>query len=295
VSVARFIAAQRTEHRVPHAVACRALGVSQSWFYKWHGRGLSPRAARRVELDQAVAGVFWARQGTYGSPRITAELREQGRRVSLNTVAASMARQQLVARGKRRRRGATRPGRGRWRAADHLKRDFTATGINQRWCGDGTEIPTGQGKLYLYVVLDLFSRRVPGFAMDVHHNEPLARAALQTAVAVRGGDVVGVVFHSDQGSEYVAADFRAACARMGITQSMGRVGSALDNAAVESFNSTLEHELLSRVRFATRAQARAAVAAWIDDYNRHRRHSSIQMMSPVDFEQQATRRREAAA
>jgi transposase InsO family protein len=96
-------------------------------------------------------------------------------------------------------------------------------------------------------------------------------------------------------AEYVAADFRAACARMGITQSMGRVGSALDNAAVESFNSTLEHELLSRVRFATRAQARAAVAAWIDDYNRHRRHSSIQMMSPVDFEQQATRRREAAA
>jgi transposase InsO family protein len=254
VSVARFIAAQRTEHRVPHAVACRALGVSQSWFYKWHGRGLSPRAARRVELDQAVAGVFWARQGTYGSPRITAELREQGRRVSLNTVAVSMARQQLVARGKRRRRGTTRAGRGRWRAGDLLGREFTATGINQRWCGDGTEIPTGQGKLYLYVVLDLFSRRVPGFAMDVHHNEPLARAALQTAAAVRGGDVVGVVFHSDQGSEYVAADFRAACARMGITQSMGRVGSALDNAAVESFNSTLEHELLSRVRFATRAR-----------------------------------------
>jgi transposase InsO family protein len=201
VSVARFIAAQRTEHRVPHAVACRALGVSQSWFYKWHGRGLSPRAARRVELDQAVAGVFWARQGTYGSPRITAELREQGRRVSLNTVAVSMARQQLVARGKRRRRGTTRAGRGRWRAGDLLGREFTATGINQRWCGDGTEIPTGQGKLYLYVVLDLFSRRVPGFAMDVHHNEPLARAALQTAAAVRGGDVVGVVFHSDQGSE----------------------------------------------------------------------------------------------
>jgi putative transposase len=295
VSVARFIAAQRIEYRVPHAVACRALGVSQSWFYKWLRRGLSPRARRRGELDQAVAGVFWRRRGTYGSPRVTAELRDAGWRVSVNTVAASMARQQLVARGKRRRRGTTRPGRGRWRAADHLRRDFTATGINRRWCGDGTEIPTGEGKLYLYVVLDLFSRRVPGFAMDAHHNEPLARAALQTAVAVRGGAVAGVVFHSDQGSEYVAADFRAACTRMGITQSMGRVGSALDNAAVESFNSTLEHELLSRVRFATRAEARAAVAAWIDDYNRHRRHSSIQMMSPVEFEQQAqARRREAA-
>ncbi|MGH3678936.1 MAG: integrase core domain-containing protein [Natronosporangium sp.] len=94
---------------------------------------------------------------------------------------------------------------------------------------------------------------------------------------------------------YWAADFRAACTRMGITQSMGRAGSALDNAAVESFNSTLEHELLSPVRFTTRAAARAAVATWIDDYNRQRRHSSIQMMSPVDFEQQATRRRKAAA
>jgi transposase InsO family protein len=278
------------------AVACRALGVSQSWFYKWWRRdGPAPRAARRAELDAAVASVFWRRRGTYGSPRITVELREAGWRVSENTVAASMRRQQLVATPRRRRRGTTRPGKGRWRAADHLKRDFTAARVNQRWCGDGTEIPTDQGRLYLYVVLDLFSRRVPGFAIDAHHNEPLARAALQTAVAVRGGHVAGVVFHSDQGSEYVAADFRAACARMGITQSMGRVGSALDNAAAESFNSTLEHELLSRTRFPTRAEARAAVAAWIDDYNHNRRHSSIAMMSPVDFERTEALPKETAA
>jgi transposase InsO family protein len=296
VSVARFIAAQRSEHRVPHAVACRVLGISQSWFYKWWRRdGLAPRAQRRAELDAAVAAVFGRRNGTYGSPRITAELRDAGWRVSVNTVAASMAGQQLVARGKRRRRSTTRQGRGRWRAEDLLRRRFTATRVNQRWCGDGTEIPTDQGRLYLYVVLDLFSRRVPGFAMDAHHNEPLARAALQTSVAVRGGDVAGVIFHSDQGSEYVAADFRAACTRMGITQSMGRVGSALDNAAAESFNSTLEHELLSRVQFATRAEARATVADWIDDYNRERRHSSIAMMPPVAFEQQAQAGREEVA
>lgn len=293
--MARFIAAQRIEHRVPHAVACRVLGVSQSWFYKWHRRGLSPRAQRRGGLDQAVAGVFWARQGTYGSPRITAELRDAGWRVSVNTVAASMVRQQLVARAKRHRRSTTWAGRGRWRAADHIRRDFTASGVNQRWCGDGTEIPTGEGKLYLYAVLDLFSRRLPGFAMGAHHDQALATAALQTAVAVRGGEVAGVVFHSDQGSEFVGERFRKACTRMGITQSMGRVGSALDNAAVESFNSTLEHELLSRVRFATRAEARTAVAAWIDDYNRHRRHSSIAMMSPVDFERAQAGRKEAAA
>lgn len=293
--MARFIAAQRAEHRVPHAVACAALGVCQSWFYKWHRRGLSPLAQRRGELDRVVAGVFWARQGTYGSPRITAELRDAGWRVSVNTVAASMVGQQLVARAKRHRRGTTRAGRGRWRAADHIGRDFTASRVNQRWCGDGTEIPTGEGKLYLYAVLDLFSRRVPGFAMGAHHDQALATAALQTAVAVRGGEVAGVVFHSDQGSEFVGEQFRKACTRMGITQSMGRVGSALDNAAVESFNSTLEHELLSRVRFATRAEARTAVADWIDDYNRHRRHSSITMMSPVDYEQAQAGRNEAAA
>ncbi len=295
MSVARFIAAQRTRYGVPHAVACRALVVSASWFYKWHRRdGPPPRAARRGELDKAVAGVFWRRRGTYGSPRIHAELRDAGWRVSVNTVAASMVRQQLVARARRRRRGTTRAGRGRWRAEDHLMRDFTASRVNQRWCGDGTEIPTAEGKLYLYVVLDLFSRRVPGFAMDAHHDQALATAALQTAVAMRGGNVAGVIFHSDQGSEYVAGDFRAACARMGITQSMGRAGSALDNAAAESFNSTLEHELLSRVRFATRAEARTAVAAWIDDYNRERRHSSTAMMSPVDFEQAQARRKEVA-
>lgn len=299
MSVARFIAAQRSQHRVPHAVACRALGVCQSWFYKWHRRAVGAdqppaRMARRAELDRAAAQVFWRRAGTYGSPRITAELREVGWRVSVNTVAASMARQQLVARSKRHRRGTTRPGRGRWRAADLVRREFTATRVNQRWCGDGTEIRTGQGKLYLYAVLDLYSRRVPGFAMGAHHDQALATAALQTAVALRGGQVAGVIFHSDQGSEYVGSDFRAACARMGITQSMGRVGSALDNAAIESFNSTLEHELLSRVRFATRAEARHTVAAWIDDYNRHRRHSSVQMMSPVEFEQAQGRRKEAA-
>jgi putative transposase len=267
-------------------VACHALGVSQSWFYKWHARGgvLAPREVRRAELDKHVRAVFEVSGGTYGSPRITAELRDAGWRVSVNTVAASMAAQQLVARPKRRRRGATRPGRGRWRAPDHLRREFTAAAVNQRWCGDGTEVPTGEGKLYLYVVLDLFSRRAPGYAMDVHHDQAVAIAAVQMAAAVRGGDVGGVVFHSDQGSEYTGEKFRKVCDRLGIVQSMGRVGSALDNAVAESFNSTLEHELLSRVRFATRAQARATVAAWIEDYNRQRRHSSVQMMSPVDFE-----------
>jgi transposase InsO family protein len=121
--------------------------------------------------------------------------------------------------------------------------------------------------------------------MGAHHDEALATAALQMAVAVRGGHVTGVVFHTDQGSEYTAAGFRAACTRVGVTQSMGRTGSALDNAPAESWNSTLELELLRTGPFATREQARAAVAAWIDDYNTERLHSGVEMFPPVEYEQ----------
>lgn len=135
-------------------------------------------------------------------------------------------------------------------------------------------------------VLDLCSRRVPGFALGDHHDAELAAAAVKMAAAVRGGDVAGVIFHSDKGSEYTAGLYRQVCRKLGITQSMGRVGSALDNAAAESFNSTLEFELLSRRHFTTKAQARREVANWIDGfYNRARRHSSCEMRSPVDYEQ----------
>lgn len=133
-------------------------------------------------------------------------------------------------------------------------------------------------------MLELASRRLPGFALGEHHDASLARAALCMAAAVRGGSVAGVVFHSDKGGEYVGDVFSAACASLGAVQSMGRVGSALDNAAAESFNSTLEHELLSQRHFATKAQARREVAAYIDAYNHQRRHSSAQMMPPVAYE-----------
>jgi transposase InsO family protein len=211
-----------------------------------------------------------------------------GWRVSDKTVAALMAEQGLVARSKRRRKGTTRPGRGRWRAADQVRRDFTAERINQRWFGDGTEIPTGEGKLYLASVLDIYSRRTVGFALSEHHDSALAYAALAMAVAVRGGIVGGVVdgvvLHTDGGSEYIAATFQAACARLGVIQSMGRPGSALDNAAIESWHSTLTFELLDLEHFATKAQARTRIAAWIDEYNRDRKHSALGMCSPIAFE-----------
>jgi putative transposase len=284
--MAGFIVAQRAQHQVPCATSCRALGVSQSWFYKWRDGDRSPRHARRVQLAIAIGQLFAAHHGTFGSPRITDDLREAGWRVSEKTVAAIMHEQRLRARAKIRRKHTTRQGRGRWRAPDLIGRDFPAARVNQKWYGDGTEIVTDEGKLYLDSVLDMGSRRVVGFAMDSHHDAELARAALAMAVAVRGGKdaIAGVIMHTDQGSEYTARAFRDACERMGIKQSMGRVGSALDNAVIESWHSTLEFELRSQQRFTTKAEARTKIAAWIDEYNRDRKHSSIGMRSPIDYE-----------
>jgi transposase InsO family protein len=214
------------------------------------------------------------------------DLIEDGWVVSKNTVAQSMARQGLQGRSpKRKRRGLTRPDKAAAPVPDLVKRDFSAEVINKKWCGDLTEIPTDEGKLYLATVEDLASRRLPGFAIGEHHDAGLAKAALCMAATVRGGNVGGVIFHSDKGGEYTGDTFADACQRLGITQSMGRVGSALDNAAAESFNSTLEWELLSRRHFATKAQARRAVAEFIDAYNHQRRHSSCEMKPPVVYEQ----------
>ena len=286
--MAALIASQGAEHGIPHAVSCRALGVSRSWFCKWPGHArsgtLPPRAARRRRLAAEVRRLFDLHEGKCGAPRITADLRDAGWRVSENTVAQLMRELGLAARRTKKRRSATRPGKGRWRAPDLVKRHFPAAGINRKWYGDGTEIGTGEGKLYLDSVLDMGSRRVLGFALSEHHDAQLAYGALAVAVAVRGGQVPGVILHTDQGSEYTARSFRRACRRLGITQSMGRPGSALDNAAIEAWHSTLEFELRREQLFATRAQARAGVAAWIEDYNTARRHSALGMRSPVACE-----------
>jgi putative transposase len=285
--VAAFIAAQREDHGIPHATACRALGVSQSWFYKWCHGDPSAQHARRARLSIEVARLFAAHKGRYGAPRITADLLEAGERVSENTVAALLREQGLQARPKRRRRNTTRPGRGDRRAPDLIGRDFAAEALNCKWYGDGTEIVTAEGKLYLDSVLDMGSRRIVGFALGEHHDAALAYAAMAMAIAVRGGKeaVAGVIFHTDQGSEYTAGAFQAACTRLGVRQSMGRVGSALDNAVIESWHSTLEFELRRDARFATRTQARRGVVEWIENYNHDRRHSALGMRSPIAYEQ----------
>ncbi|MFG2250939.1 IS3 family transposase [Spirillospora sp. NPDC048823] len=298
MSVAAFIADQKTVHDVPHAVACRALGVSQSWFYKWRQRigvqAPTGRQRRRAELDEAIRRSFEASGGTYGSPRVTDDLREEGWRVSVNTVAARMVELGLAGRpGPRRRRSLTRQGR-RAAAPDLVHRNFTAVAPDLLWVGDVTQIDTGEGPLYLATVEDMFARRLLGFAMSQHHDADLTIASLQMAAATRGGDVDGVIFHSDRGSEYTASRHQAVCRRLGITQSMGRVGCALDNAPAEAFNSTLKVEYVHRQHFATRAEARVKIATWITGfYNVRRRHTANDGLPPTVFEELMLDKRKA--
>jgi putative transposase len=285
LSRAAFIADQKASHGVPYAVACRALGVSESWFFKWHDRPPTAAEQRRAAVDAAVRAAFDASKGTYGSPRIHRDLAEDGWRISEKTVAKSMARQHLVARSKKRRKGLTRPDKRKRPFPDLVQRDFTALAPNMKWCGDITEIPTDEGKLYLATALDLFSRRLLGYATSAHPDAVLAGQAIKMAVATRGGNVAGVIFHTDRGSTYTADDFTGLCAKLKVTQSMGRVGSCFDNAAAESFFSTLEWEVLSRHHFSTRDEAREVITRWVCDfYNKARRHSSCGMKSPIDYE-----------
>ena len=206
MSVARFIADQRTNHRVPHTLTCLLLGVSLAWFYKWVQRQEpgphTPTEQRRTEVDTAVAAAFTTARGLHGSPRLHLDLRESGWLVSEKTVADSMRRQGLVARRIRRRRGLTRQDKTAVKFPDLLKRDFTAGAPNTRWVGDMTEIPTAAGKLYLATVIDLYSRRLLGAATGRHPDADLACQAIKMAVAARGGadQIRGVVFHTDRGS-----------------------------------------------------------------------------------------------
>ena len=302
MSVARFIADQRTSYRVPHTRTCALLGVSLAWFYKWITRATGPSAVsglfttrdrRRETLDQAVAVAFRKAQGRHGSPRLHEDLREAGWRVSEKTVAESMRRQGLVARQIRRRSGLTRQDKTKRPFPDLLRRDFTAARPNAKWVGDITEIPTAAGKLYLATVIDLYSRRLLGAATSRHPDAELACAAIRMAVTTRGGkeaiwrevESERVIFHTDRGSTYTAHDFTKLCRQQGIRQSMGRVGSCFDNAAAEAFFSSLEWEVLSRHDFATIDQARAIVLDWCYGfYNHDRRHSTIGMLSPINYE-----------
>jgi transposase InsO family protein len=312
VSVARFIADQRTNYRVPHTVVCALLGVSLAWFYKWLGRaqgpgavnGLhTPRDRRRDTVDRAVRVAFSEARALHGSPRLVHDLRNEGWKVSEKTVADSMRRQGLIARRIKRRNGLTKQDKTAPKFSDLLRRDFTADRPNARWVGDMTEIPTAAGKLYLATVIDLYSRRLLGAATGLHSDADLAGAAIKMAVAARGGrsaiwreeEAERVIFHTDRGSTYTANSFTKLCRQLGIRQSMGRVGSCFDNAAAEAFFSSLEWEVLSHHEFKNTGQAQAVVLDWCYGfYNHDRRHSTIGMVSPITYENTAAPDRAAA-
>ena len=293
-AVVAFIGNQRVEHGVPHRVSCRVVGVSEAWFHKWRRRPDEPtkREVRRARLEERIIHFFTESGGAYGSPGITLDLWAEGWQVSVNTVAEIMA--EFGPQGRKppkRRRSPTRQGK-RKAAPDLVNRRFDAVAPDVLRYGDMTEIGTGEGKIYLATVLDAFSRRCLGYAMGEHHDAALVGASLKMATATRGGRRDGTIFHSDRGSEYTSEAYNTLCDRLGVVQSMGRVGSALDNAAAESFNSLIKVEYIHRHQFAPRTGARLKIATWITGfYNPRRRHSAAGGLPPVEFERTITEAR----
>ncbi len=278
-----FIDANQADH--PVALMCRVLGVSSSGYYGWRDRPPSARALADEVLTEQIRDVHAFSRQTYGYRRVTAELTDgRGEVVGKHRVARLMRLAGIE--GLRRRRfcrTTVRDERGR-PAPDLLNRDFTAEAPNQRWVADITYIPTWSGFLFLAVVLDVFSRKVVGWAMSASQRTELVTAALRMAVARRRPDNV-VVHHSDQGCQYTSYDFAKACRAVGIERSMGSVGDCFDNAMAESFFATLEWELLNRSVFENRSQARMAIFDYIEAfYNPWRRHSSIGNLSPAEHE-----------
>lgn len=286
MSCYRWIDARKAE-RFDVAAACRTAEVSTSAFYDWLARSARPTDAERDEalLINEMRKVHDELDDTYGSPRMTDELRDRGFCANHKRVERLMAENAIYAQdGRRRKVRTTIPDVTAPPLPDLVKRDFSVGEPGLRTCGDITYIPTGEGWLYLADVLDLGSRRVVGYAMEGHMRSELVEAALEMAVAARDRDVAGMIFHHDRGSQYMGQDFRALCEKHKIAQSVGRIGSSQDNAVAESFWATLKRELVHRCRFATRAEARRAIIVWINHYNGLRRHSSIGNVSPIEWE-----------
>jgi transposase InsO family protein len=288
VSAYRFIAAERASF--PVALMCQVLGVSRSGFYDWATRPPSRRAVDDRSLFERIRQIHRDSGGVYGAPRITAQLRTQGLRVSRKRVA------RLMRAGRLQGRHLRRPPSERSKAfhrpvPDLLTRRFDPGGLDRVWAADITYVATNQGWLYLAVVMDLHSRRVVGWASADHLRTELPLGALEMALAQRRPPR-GLIHHSDHGTQFTSSEFAERAAQAGIRLSMGATGTAYDNAVVESFFATLKRERLGDERFLTRAHAHRAIAEWIEVfYNRQRRHSSLGYLSPLEFERsQATTR-----
>lgn len=266
---------------------CRSVGVSKSGFYAWREREPSARAKSDADLLLKIHGIHEQSRMTYGVPRVHAVLRAEGVHVGRKRVARLMKCARLEGISRRRKYRSTR-NRDARPAPDLLERKFVATSPNQVWVADITYVPTWAGFLYLAVVLDVYSRRIVGWAMEKHLRAELVIDALNMAVGQRQPSTV--IHHSDQGCQYTSVAFGLRCREVGVKPSMGSVGDAYDNAMCESFFATLECELLDRRRFKTHAEAEMAIFDFIEGfYNTHRIHSALDYRSPIDYElQQAT-------
>lgn len=264
---------------------CRALKVSKSGFYAWLTRPPSARAVRRAELVEKIERAHRDSSRRYGSPRVYRELLEQGERVSENTVAKLMRLNRIRAKIARRFVPNTTDARHAYPVAENLlNREFKAAALNRKWVTDITYVDTGEGWLYVAAVLDLFSRKIVGWSMAGHLRTELAAEALKMALARRNPGS-GLLHHSDRGVQYASMDYQNLLAQNGCVCSMSRSGNCYDNAAMESFWGTLKTELVYQHKFATHAQARVAIFEYIEVfYNRKRKHSSLNYVSPEAFE-----------
>jgi transposase InsO family protein len=287
-----FIAAEKA--RFPVRVLCRMLQVSRAGFYAWQRRPPSPRAQADERLGLEIAAIHAESHCRYGSPRIHAELADRGCRTSRKRVARLMRVQGLAAR-RRRRFCVTTQSRHPFPIAPNvLARQFERAGPDQAWVTDITYIPTGEGWLYLAVILDLCSRFAVGWAMSEHITDDLTLDALGLAVA-RRRPPRGLLHHSDRGSQYASGDYQRALAQHGIVCSMSRRGDCWDNAVAESFFATLKVELVHDAAWATRAAARAELFEYLElFYNAQRRHSTLGYLSPRAFEQRWAQQASAA-
>ncbi len=279
-----IIDAKRADY--PITVLCRALGVSRPGYYAWVGRPPSRRAVEDRRLAILVREAHERSRRTYGSPRVHVELAEAHRVfVSRKRVIRIMQQEGLKARVRKRYRVTTMSDHDQPVAPNLLDRQFTAEKPNQRWVGDTTELVTGNGKLFLAVILDLFSKYVVGWGLSPSNDRFVTMRALDMAIRRRCPDA-GLLHHSDQGSTYASEDYQKVLATHGITCSMSRRGNVFDNAAMEAWNSTFKAECGER--FATNAAAEEAVFDYVEVfYNQQRRHSAIGYKSPAEYERAA--------
>ena len=270
----------------PVTLMCRVLEVSRSGFYAWRGREVSARAKADEALKRQITEIHARSRGTYGVPRVHAELESLGERLSRKRVARLMRELALVGVSRRRGTRTTRRDRDARPAPDLVERNFSADAPDRLWVADITYIATWTGFLFLAVVVDAFSRRVVGWSMANHLRTTLVLDALNMALAQRHPDEV--IHHSDQGTQYTSIAFGKRCQAMNVRPSMGSVGDCYDNAMAESFFATLECELIDRCTFRTQAEARVEVFEFIEGwYNPHRRHSSLGYLSPQAYERES--------